>query len=110
MLEKFCEAFDIEPLWLQCDYHKIYGEYCYKKIDCEKECTLPVNLRKTYRKISNELLVGLICILAKRKKEQDYFLEIHSTNPSDLQNEILEKAIYHKDSIKEDVQKLFKGY
>lgn len=110
--KEFFEVFDIKPVWYNCDYYKIYKEYCYKKDEECKNCKLDVNFRTQYPSITPENLLQLICVLNSLTGR---LLELCSANLEDLKEEILQicisnfkifKSSYKRRFISE-VQKIF---
>ena len=102
--KEFFEVFGIKPVWYNCDYYKIYKEYCYKKDEECKNCKLDVNFRAQYPTITPEKLLYLTAI-ASNYFEHIYFGEsfeqIKSTVlPVLINNHALEW-------LKEKVQKIF---
>jgi hypothetical protein len=104
--KEFFEAFEIKPVWYNCDYYKIYKEYCYKKDEECKNCKLDVNFRAQYPSITTEKLLYLVILVCK------YFEDAYFGESLD---EVKDKALSQLISIssvqwvKEKVQKIFEG-
>lgn len=88
---QFFETFGIEP--------STKYDYCWKSEE---------NKDKLYPQISDRILLELICILSKYKKDKGSLLEIYNIRLNELKEEILEKVIFRNKDLNYQVQSLFK--
>ena len=97
---QFFDTFGIEP---KCETRDEYHKYeCYGMVDCD-ECASAI-----YPQITDRILLELICILSKYKKDKGSLLEIYDISLNELKEEILEMVIFRNKDLNYQVQSLFK--
>lgn len=110
--KQFFETFGIEPRTCiaSCDKCEHYSyDYClsgYCTLDTDyNDCGIA---EKLYPQITDRILLELICILSKYKKDKGSLLEIYEISLNELKEEILEKVIFRNKDLNYQVHSLFK--